>query len=57
MKRIIAAFSGAGLGILGGAKLGTGVGIATGGWGIAATVPFAIVGGVIGFLGGLVVSE
>lgn len=35
----------------GGALLGAGVGLATGGTAIAATVPFAIVGGAIGFLG------
>lgn len=36
---------------VGGALVGMGVGLATGGTAIAATVPFAITGGVIGFLG------
>lgn len=49
MGRLLAAF--------GGAKLGAGVGIATGGWGMAATIPFAAVGGVIGFLAGLIAGE
>ena len=57
MGRLLAAFGGAAAGIFGGAKLGAGVGIATGGWGMAATIPFAAVGGVIGFLGGLIAGE
>ena len=35
----------------GGALFGAGVGLATGGTAIAATIPFGIAGGVIGFLG------
>lgn len=35
----------------GGAALGARVGLASGGAGMAATVPFGIVGGVVGFLG------
>lgn len=57
MGRLLAAFGGAAAGIFGGAKLGAGVGIATGGWGMAATIPFAAVGGVVGFLAGLLAGE
>ena len=57
MKRLLAGVTGAVAGIFGGAKLGAGVGIATAGWGIAATIPFAAVGGVVGFLAGLVAGE
>jgi hypothetical protein len=35
----------------GAAFVGAGIGLATGGVGMAATVPFGIAGGVIGFLG------
>lgn len=49
--RLLAGLGGAVAGVWGGAKLGAGVGIATGDWGMAATIPFAAVGGVIGFLG------
>jgi hypothetical protein len=35
----------------GGAVFGAGIGLATGGAGMAATIPFGIAGGVIGFLG------
>lgn len=35
-----------------GATYGTSIGIATGGFGMAATVPLALIGGVIGYFGG-----
>jgi hypothetical protein len=34
----------------GGAAFGAGVGLATGGFGMAATIPFGVAGGLIGFL-------
>lgn len=39
-------------GLLMGAKVGSTFGIATGGWGMPATIPCALVGALIGFLGG-----
>jgi hypothetical protein len=39
-------------GVLSGAYFGSSIGIATGGIGIAATIPLAIIGGVIGYFGG-----
>lgn len=57
MKRLMAGLTGAVAGALGGGKLGAGVGIATAGWGMAATIPFAAVGGVVGFLAGFIIGE
>jgi outer membrane lipoprotein SlyB len=39
-------------GVVSGAYFGSSIGIATGGIGIAATIPLAIIGGVIGYFGG-----
>jgi hypothetical protein len=45
-------WAGAVSGALAGGSYGTSIGIATGGFGMAATVPLAIIGGVVGYFGG-----
>lgn len=40
-----------------GARIGAGIGLATGGTGMVATVPFAVVGGLIGGLAGYVLAN
>ena len=50
-KRMKQEIVGTGVGVIGGAMLGaqigTGIGIATAGWGMAATVPLGVVGGTL----------
>ena len=53
---------GTGVGVLGGAavgaKIGAGIGLASGGWGMAATVPLGAIGGVlVGLIGNKIGTE
>lgn len=56
-KRKIGTYSGAIAGAAAGAKIGTGIGIATGGIGIAATVPLGVIGGLLCGLAGRKIGE
>ena len=51
-NEIIGSLTGAVAGAAAGATKGATIGIATGGLAMAGTIPCAIVGGIIGFLGG-----